>query len=170
MIELDDSRWQGLEGGYRIPYDPSPALHDLEKGENAWDDLWENLHHQGDVGVASYAAVPHIVRIGRSLLQRDWNLYGLVSTIEIERHRKTNPPIPEWLKEEYEQAWQELLELGISDLRKTTDPLIVQSILGVISLAQGHLKLGALISNFDTSELDALLDDLLAWSELYDTE
>jgi hypothetical protein len=34
----------------------------------------------------------------------DWNLYALVSTIEIERHRKTNPPIHDWLESSYKRA------------------------------------------------------------------
>jgi len=29
----------------------------------AWAELWQGLHHQGDVCEASYAAVPHLVRI-----------------------------------------------------------------------------------------------------------
>ena len=99
---------------------------------------------------------------------RDWNLYSLVSTIEVERHRRTNPPIPEWLKVGYDQAWHELIELGISDLRKTDDPENVQGVLGMLALARGHLKLGAFITGLDMSELDELLEEQLAWSELYE--
>src|SRR5262245_28637188 len=112
MLSLDDPRWRELIGGYKIPYDASGALKRLERGEDAWDDLWEDLHHQGDVGEASYAAVPHLIRIGRMLPKRDWNLYALVSCIEVERHRKTNPPLPDWLVESYQQAMRELLELA----------------------------------------------------------
>jgi hypothetical protein len=66
MLDFDDSRWKGLKGGYRIPYDPRPVLRNLEEGKDlsdAWSELWDELHHQGDVDVASYAAVPHLVRI-----------------------------------------------------------------------------------------------------------
>lgn len=92
MLSLGDPRWDELTGGYKVPYDPSAALSRLERGEVAWDELWEELHHQGDAGAALYAAVPHLVRIGRSSPKRDWNLYGLVSMIEIERHRKLTSP------------------------------------------------------------------------------
>jgi hypothetical protein len=167
MMELNDSRWQKLKGGYKIEYDATPALRRLELDKAVWNELWENLHHQGNVGEASYAAVPHIVKICQTVAERDWNLYALVSTIEIERHRKTNPPIPSWLLKEYEHAWQDLLQLGLMDLQKTTDPILIRSILGTIAIARGNRKLGTLLVELDTSEIDELLEERLAWSDLY---
>ena len=58
---LSDPKWEGLEGGYRIPYDPRPVLSKLASGievDHAWDELWNELHHQGDVGEASFAQLP----------------------------------------------------------------------------------------------------------------
>src|SRR5437773_8148139 len=112
MIPLNDPSWSTLAGGYKTPYDPSDALRRLERGEDVWDELWEELHHQGDVGEASYAAVPHLIRIGKTLPNRDWNLYAPVSCIEVERHRKTNPLLPDWLAESYRQAMGEMLDLA----------------------------------------------------------
>ena len=44
-----------LIGGYRIPYDPSPALERLSiDRDSAMEELWQNLYHQGDVDTASY--------------------------------------------------------------------------------------------------------------------
>ena len=60
-MEFDDPRWDSLQGGYRVPYDPRKALSALERGketESAWQELCTELYHQGDVGEASYAAVP----------------------------------------------------------------------------------------------------------------
>jgi hypothetical protein len=167
VLPLDDPKWGELMGGYKTPYDPSDALRRLEKGEDVWDELWQELHHQGDVGEASYAAVPHLVRIAKSLPRRDWNFYGLVSTIEIERHRKCNPPIPNWLGPAYADAIRGLLELAIRDLPHTDNRDTVRSILGAIALGKGELKLGALISHSDDSEIDEILNDYEAWSTLY---
>jgi hypothetical protein len=167
MLPLDDLMWKKLKGGYGVPYDASLDLRRLEHGEDVWDRLWEELHHQGDVGEVSYAAVPHLVRIMKQLPHRNWNLYSLASTIEIERHRKTNPPLPEWLEADYSSAWRELLELAVEDLKNTHDFLMVQSIMGAIALAKGHVKLGAMISHLDESELDDILDRYDTWSELY---
>src|SRR5678809_694906 len=83
MLALTDKRWQRLHGGYRIPFDASVPLAQLEAGKPVWDQLWEELHHQGDVGEASYAAVPHLVRITQGITVRDWNVYALVALIEI---------------------------------------------------------------------------------------
>jgi len=102
MLPLNDPIWKNLKGGYGVPYDASVPLARLERGDaEVWEELWQELHHQGDVGDASYAAVPQLVRICGDLSGRDWNLYGLVSTIEVERHRKSNPPLPKWVRGDY---------------------------------------------------------------------
>jgi hypothetical protein len=158
MMSLDDPRWGDLKGGYKIPYDASGPLRRLEAGADVWDELWQELHHQGDVGEASYAALPHLVRIARTLRYRDWNFYGLVSTIEVERHRKSNPPLPAWLAEDYAAAFRHVLDLAFDDLRRSEDPATVRSILGAVALAKGDLMLGALISRSDDSEIAEMLE------------
>jgi hypothetical protein len=160
-------RRQALSGGYGVAYDPSLTLEALENGTGSWDELWENLHHQGDVGTASYAAVPHIVRISSKLFRNAWEPYALVATIETERHRRSNPDLPDWLAVGYAQAIREFAGLATSELLHSNDPLLVQSILGFLALAQGQTKLGALICNFDQSEIDEAVEERLAWSTLY---
>jgi hypothetical protein len=167
LIPLDDPRWKELEGGYKVRYDASIPLSRLERGEEVWDELWQELHHQGDVGEASYAAVPQLVRIAKDLPSRDWNFYSLVSVIEIERHRRSNPPLPKWLIEDYELAWYELLQLAIEDLRRADDKLTFRSILGAMALSKGHIELGALLTKADESEIQEILERYDAWSELY---
>ncbi len=169
MPELNDPIWQSLCGGYRIPFDASVPLRQLEGGEDVWDLLWEELHHQGDVGEASYAAVPQIIRIAKDRSTRDWNFYGLISTLEIARHRADNPPLPLWLAEDYDAAWQTVLELAGEDLWQSEDPETVQAILGALAIAKGNLKLGALIAHLDSTLIEGFLEDHLAWSELYST-
>jgi hypothetical protein len=170
MIDLEDKRWEGLKGGYKVIYDPRPVLRDLEAGspvEPIWEELWLELHHQHDIGEVSYAAVPFLVRhISRST-KPDWNSYGLVAVVEIERHRKGNPPVPAWISDAYFEAWRELLTLASRDLQATDDPITVRTILGVIALAKGELKLGAFIVQSDTSEIDEYLETHDAWSRFY---
>ena len=170
MLDYDDPKWKELKGGYKVPYDPTSALRNLESGrkvEAAWEDLWNELHHQGDVGEASYAAVPHLVRIQKQNGDLDWNLYALASAIETERHRKSNPNLPQWLEASYREAWDALLELGLADLRKAKDEISVRAILGALAFSKGLIKFGALISTLDESEITEYLDEYLAWSELY---
>ena len=167
MISLDDPKWRELQGGYRVLYDASVPLRRLEAGEDVWGELWQNLHHQGNLGNASYAALPHLVRIARGLPIRDWKFYSLVSVIEVERHRKSNPPLPAWLANDYIAALRGMLDLALDDLRRTDDRLTIRSILGAIALAKRDLKLGALISGIDECDIDEYLDSCIAWSERY---
>jgi len=53
MLSFDDSRWKTLAGRYRVRFDPRPQLLKLAANDDAkaaWHELWEELHHQGDVG------------------------------------------------------------------------------------------------------------------------
>ena len=70
MVSLNDEFWDHLTGGYKTRFDPRSHFARLEAGEdveNIWHELWEELHHQGDIGTASYAAVPHLVMIYKKL-------------------------------------------------------------------------------------------------------
>jgi hypothetical protein len=167
MLSLTDPIWQELEGGYRVPYDASKALAQMECGESVWDEFWNELHHQGDVGVASYAAIPQLVRISEGRRGSDWNLYAFAATVEVERHRKSNPPLPDWLAPSYEAAWEGLVKLALSDLAGKPDELTLRSALSVVALGRGDIKLGALLIHSDTSEIAAYLEDNLAWSSRY---
>jgi hypothetical protein len=83
-------------GGYRTVCDPRPSLQNLESNvhlKEAWHELWEELRHQGDVGEASYAAVPHLVRIHGERKLDDWNTYALVAVIELARGKGKNPEV-----------------------------------------------------------------------------
>lgn len=167
MLSLEDKKWQELHGGYRTPYDVSVALLSMQEGIDVWDELWEELYHQGDVDVASYAAVPQMVRIASSGTSRDWNFYGLVSTIEVARHRKGNPVVPAWLKADYDDAWAQIFSFALADIRSKIDSATTSAILGALALAKGELKLGVMLAGLDESELDEWLEERLAWSELY---
>ena len=111
--------------------------------------------------------MPHLVRIAEASRTREWNVYGLLSTIEVERHRKSNPPVPGWLEADYRAAWQKLLELALADLRDGRDALTARSALGAVALAKGYLKLGAWLAFADESEIDEDLEEKAAWSDLY---
>lgn len=117
MIPLDDSRWEQLDGGYRIPYNAAVPLKKLhlantdEEFDSIFKELWNELHHQGDVGLASYFAVPHIIRIAKEKELINQNVFSLIASIEVHRH-KNNPVIPEEFEQDYLNSIQkELPEL-----------------------------------------------------------
>ena len=122
MLSFDDERWNHLKGGYKTPFDPRPSLRKLESQNDtatAWQELWEDLHHQGDVGDASYASIPELVRIHRKGSAADWNLYAMVAIIELARTELRNPEVPEWLewlRDDYFRSIQELAQMGTKDI------------------------------------------------------
>ena len=170
MITNDDPRWSLLTGGYRVPYDPRSALDRLRTDGNdreAWNDLWQNLHHQGDLGDASYVAVVVLAKIRETTSLSSDHLFSLVSTIEVERHRRTNPQVPAWLTEEYRDAWKALSDVALRELRVSEVPEVVQPALAVVALAKGILTVGALLWYHDESTLREYLEERLSWSDLY---
>jgi hypothetical protein len=156
MLSLDDKRWDGLCGGYGTQFDPRPALSKIESGdgaEGAWRELWNELHHQGDIGDASYASVPHIVRIYRQRNSDTWNALALVAVIELARTTGKNPDVPSWLREEYFQALQELSKLGCINLGHTNDKDDVRAILSVIAIAKNARTHAKFLLDYSEDEL-----------------
>ncbi len=161
-IGFDDDRWTRLSGGYRIPYDPRRALRSLEQNENveaAWQELATELYHQGDVGEASYAAVPHLVRIHEHRGVPDWNTYALVAMIEEARQVGTNPDIPDYLHQSYQDAWRDLVRIGLHELETAKEPLLSWCIIAVIAIGKGQLTLGRFAVLFDENERKTFLDN-----------
>jgi hypothetical protein len=156
MLSFADKRWEGLWGGYRAPFDPRPALEKLSsenEAKEAWHELWEGLHHQGDVGEASYAAVPHLVQIGSRFANGGWNLFGLVATIELARGQGKNPDVPGWLRKDYFQAIRVLAEVGSSQIFKTQDTYDIRAMLSVLALAKGARTHARFLLEYSDDEL-----------------
>jgi len=156
MLSLDDNRWNNLTGGYRTKFDPRPLFAELESEQNrktAWHELWENLHHQGDVGEASYASVPHLVRIHRKSGIVDWNTYAIVAIIELARGEGNNPEVPKWLEEGYLRAIRELAEIGAVEIWRIEEPESVSSILSIIAIAKGLRTHGRFLVEYSEDEL-----------------
>ncbi|MGJ5136931.1 hypothetical protein ACQR1V_02995 [Bradyrhizobium oligotrophicum] len=156
--DLSEARWASLLGGYRVPYDPRPALQRFEGGDSsAWDELWNELHHQGDVGEASFAAVPGLVRIRERRGVADWQTYTMIAIIELARDGSRNPAMPADLRESYEAAWGQLLHMALRDLTTAQDADVVSQLLGVIAIARGQRALGRIAIEFTEDERAAML-------------
>jgi hypothetical protein len=156
MFRYDDERWNHLTGGRRTSFDPRPSLRKLENQEDTiavWEELWDELHHQGDVGDASYAAVPALVRIYRNGTAPQWNLYGIVAVIELARTAPQNPELPDWLSEDYFRSIEELARMGTNDILSATESETKRAILGVIAIARGLRTHGKFLVEYSEDEL-----------------
>jgi hypothetical protein len=156
MISLDDARWSHMTGGYRTPFDPRALLNRLETEHDTttvWQELWDELHHQGDVGDASFAAIPFLVKAYRDRGVIDWNTYAIVAVIELARKEGENPDIPLWLGQDYFQAIRDLAELGATEVLRTTSPEEVRAILSVIAIEKGLRLHGKFLVSYSDVEL-----------------
>ncbi len=156
-MDLDDERWATLLGGYRLLYDPRPALRELEHGDtkSAWNELWNELHHQGAVGEASYAALPRLVAIHERRGVPDWNTYALAATIEECRQDGSNPAVPEWVRNVYAEAWRRLVLLALQDLAGADDENLVCSAIAVVAMGKQQRTLSrmALLTEDERKEM-----------------
>lgn len=145
----------GLLGGYRLPYDPRPALRAIESdqgAEAAWSELWEELHHQGDVDIGSYVALTAIARLTAAGKAGGWNAFQLAYTIELARTNDRNPPIPEWLAPSYSEAWAVLSTTALTVLRDAGDPDVVSSAMAVVALQKQLPVLARVAAEFSEAE------------------
>jgi hypothetical protein len=166
MLSLNDDRWSQLKGGRRTPCDPRPLLArlewgNLERGELQHDDdlkavwhaLWDELHHQGDVDEASYASIPHLVRIYRQRGVVNWNAYAIVAAIELARGEGNNPELPNWLRDGYFEAIRDLAEMGMKELPDVQDQHALRGILCIIALEKGARTYARFLLEYSEQEL-----------------
>ena len=160
MLSLNDPLWQGLEGGYRTRYDASTALRRLERepsNSEVWDELFQELHHQGDVGVASYAAVPHLVRICVTNNYVHWHTFGLVGIIESERHQTRNPTLPDWFETAYHEAIRELFRFGFAHVANLDNEGRI-AFLSITAFALNLPLRGQMLLHYSDDEISDILD------------
>lgn len=161
-MRMDDERWIGLEGGYRVPFDPRPLLARLEREPDdplAWDALIEGLYHQGDVGEASYAAVPPLVAFGIKQKKLPWQMLALVAFIEMARESGNNPPVPEWIAPAYGQALSTLAGECMQQLPDTEEEESARGMLCLIALWKGFRVFARAVGDYTEQELAAILPD-----------
>jgi hypothetical protein len=163
-MNLDHPTWQKIKGGYKVSYDVSIPLKLLEASSNKaemeaiFHELWDELHHQGDVGIASYLALPQLARIARQKNLFDWNILGLCAVIEQERHSDKNPELPEEYLEYYKAGMQDLKSFIISNLTKDHDGDTLRVAYSALATFSSQIKLGKAIINLDEDVLDEFLE------------
>lgn len=112
MLPLDDPRWSTIDDAYGPASKIPGLLRDLEKlppktemYAEPYHSLWSALCHQGDVYPASYAAVPHLVRVVEQTGTRfEPSILRLVHAIIVARAEGRSGPIPSDLEGPYDAA------------------------------------------------------------------
>lgn len=138
--------WSRLTDANRALYDPRPALDAVASGDasKGYDDLWQRVHHQGELGTAAYAVLPELVRLMNNRARPDWRAYSLIATIAERREVAGSPPFPAWLQEAYAAAMREVVQPALAHLAEAEDDLDVRSLLAVLAHAKGQRTIGAI--------------------------
>jgi hypothetical protein len=121
LLPLDDPRWATYRGGCRELYDAVPLINLLRSqgpSDDFWEQVWDELHHQGDVGEASYALVPYLVDCQSRQRDLDERLFHFCVVVDLQRPKNRNPPIPQELEFSYERSLQTLPVIGVEKMKK----------------------------------------------------
>jgi hypothetical protein len=129
------------------------AIELAREPSESWNDLWDAIYHQGDIGDSAFAAVPHLVRIHRLHGVVNWNTYALVAAIELARGKRGNPDVPEWAQAAYSEALKELAQQGLAELPESRRPETTRSILGFLAIVFGARTYGRVLLEFTEDEL-----------------
>lgn len=163
MLELDDPRWAELRHAYGSASDTPNLLLRLDNTsismgkEEPWFTLWSSLAHQGDVYSASFAAVPHIVRVlARAPTASAPSFFQFPAWVEICRQRK-GVPIPDYLSEAYFSALRELPTLVAAAATQEWDDAFLSCALSAIAAAKGHISIAEAAQELDTKTAEEFL-------------
>ena len=158
MINLNNPKWKTFKGGYKVLYDASIRLKELEATNNSkkvkgiLKELWNELHHQGDVDLASYFSLPHLVRIGIDKKLELWDIPALIAVIEIQRH-ENNPPFPKEYEEEYKNEIKKVTQLIKINQNKKWDRTYSIAALSAMAAVNEQIDLAKLILKLEDSDI-----------------
>jgi len=76
------------------------------------------------------------VRIEASRPAPDWNTYVLVSTIELARDERPNPPVPDWLQPQYADSLHTLAEIASARFSSAKDTMTARGMLAILAISK----------------------------------
>lgn len=167
MLPLDDPQWSGLADAYGPASDIPDLLRALatspgpkpEYQAEPWFSLWSGLCHQGDVYTASYAAVPHIVRIAFDAQGPiDFSFFQLPAAIEIARHKGRGPAVPTELATAYHAAITSLIDCVALHRHDDWDEATLLSALTAQAVAKGNYGVAEALSNLDEDLITRIIN------------
>lgn len=162
-LALDDPRWGELRHCYGPAEDIPDLLRQLAAAPgpqaNNWADpwftLWSSLCHQDDVYPASYAAVPHLVRIAiASAGPVDFSFLLLPACIEVARGAGRGPAVPAFLAAAYEQALAALPDAVAAHRDEPWDEAMLMSASAALAVAKGHQRIAEMLVNLDDEDIE----------------
>ncbi len=165
LLSLDSPAWSELEHAYGDAADIPALLRRLEEQPSCdaekepWFTIWSALAHQGDVYSASFAAVPHIIRMLKTApLEADTSFFQFPTWVEICRH-KNGVKIPDTLEKPYSEALSELPSLVAAVAGREWDAEFLRSALAAIAAAKGFPAVAEAVQEIDPE----IATEFMAW-------
>lgn len=164
LLPLTDERWSSYRTGYnRRPYESVRLIEHMRQHgltEWFWDQVWSELHHQGDIGEASYAVLPYLVEHVRNLDAVDAQVVAYACVVEECRrneHGQGNPPVPHEVAPSYESALHALPVVVLSKAPEFWNEDLVRYVASLIALTHGQAKLAEAYQDFTAQEAERWL-------------
>jgi len=169
LLPLDDPHWASYRGGYnRAPYNVVPLIHRLNSEGTSgsfWEVVWPELHHQGDVGEASYALVPYLVEYQSRQRELDEQLFHFCVIVDLAQPENNNPEIPPEIESSYALAMRRLPVIGTELLRRGCGEAVVMGVAAAAAMAGGHRVLARAYVDFGRADALDYLRNLNGFSE-----
>jgi hypothetical protein len=168
MLPLDHPRWSELRHAYGAADDVPERLRALaaapgpagEIEQEPWYGLWSALCHQGNVFSASYAAIPHIVRIAiKSPGPVDLSFFALPAAVEVARISGRGEAIPDDLGEAYRTALVDLAEAVARHRFEPWDRPKLLAAAAALAVAKGDFEVAEALLNLDDDWIDKIARD-----------
>ena len=149
MVRLEDPKWRDYKDACGPAVTIPQLLQQLSKdpvvqtnpSDEPWFSLCSSLCHQGDAYTASYAAVPHIVRVvleNKDKPSLNMNFFLLPASIEIARANHQGPEEPKEIEAEYFAAVKQLGSCAAKYL-DSEDMYLRTSARAAGLVAEGHI-------------------------------
>jgi hypothetical protein len=133
-------------------------LKQLEKSElpdsDLWSEIWDTVHHQGDVSISSYIAVPEIFKVYKEKKWFDASLPAFLAVIENCRQKEKNPKLPDWLKDKYFQTLEETVKYCAENISKQWDREILLYFLLLVCAVKQNQGIYELLNIASASKYD----------------
>jgi hypothetical protein len=148
MLAPDDPRWNELDHAYGPAADVPGLLRALEDSpgptqgfeEEPWYSLWSCLCHQDDAYTASYAAVPHVVRIALAASGPiDFSFLLFPTSVEIARKTGHAPELPPELADAYLDAIAALVDVVSRHADSSVDEAMLVSAAAARAVVKGDI-------------------------------
>ena len=162
-MTLDHEIWKTLMAAYKTPYDASIPLKQLRSSTNIevidsiFTELWDELHHQGDVGLASYLSVPQLIFIYIEKKSLDYNFIGLCVCIELCRIEDRNPKLPEEYRDYYFNALKTFETYLLQHFKEIKNVESIRLSLAFFAIMKEQHSLAKAIQNLDEDVLEEFL-------------